>query len=351
LPGSPRARLLPLSVLAIVIAITFGVWWASSKSGHGELPASPPDDDLPSIPRTPDARIARPPARDVLVAGTDRLYLSRAGDHSIAAIPKTGGAGATLAHVDGPVYGMAFADASLWLTTIAPGQPAARSGAVLKLGLAGAPPVVVTDGLVSPRAVAADGKWVFVVDVDAGGSGLLAESAILRFSAREQSSGARLSPVARSKGEVSNITLDERFVYWADRFEGTIVAAPKEGGDPRVLASGRQLPGDVIADGGTLYWVEERSNSLWTLPKGGGAPRQIAQDFAGFAGLTSGAGSLWWTNAVAVEGAYQVLTMPKTGGEPSVAAAAGSASTMGGLASDGSRVYWERDGNVVPVAN
>jgi hypothetical protein len=350
LPVSPRARLLPLSVLAIVIAITFGVWWASSKLGHGALPASPPDDDLPSIPRTPDVRIARPPARDVLVAGTDRLYLSRAGDHSIAAIPKTGGAGATLAHVDGPVYGMAFADASLWLTTIVR-TPAARSGEVLKLGLAGARPVVVADGLVSPRAVATDGKWVFVVDVDASSSGLLAESAILRVSAREQSSGARPSPVARSKSEVSNLALDERFVYWADRFEGTIVSAPKEGGDPRVLASGRQLPGDVIVDEGALYWVEERSNSLWTLSKGGGAPRQIAQDFAGFAGFTSDAGSLWWTNAVAVEGAFQVLTMPKTRGEPSVVAAAGTAGTMGALASDGTHVYWERDGSVVPVAH
>jgi hypothetical protein len=350
LPGSPRARLLPLSILALVIAITFGVWWASSKSMHGALPASPPDDDLPSIPRTPDTTMARRPAHDVLVAGTDRLYLSHADDHSIAAIPKTGGAGATFAHVDGPVYGMAFADASLWLTTIV-GTAAARSGEVLKLGLAGARPVVVADGLSSPRAIATDGKWVFVVDVDAGSSGLLAESAILRVPAREQSSGARPSPVARSKSEIANVALDGRFVYWADRFDGTIVAAPEEGGEPRVLATSRQLSGDVIADGVALYWVEERSNSLWTLPKGGGAPRQIAQDFAGFAGLTSAAGSLWWTNAVAVEGAFRVLTMPKTGGEPSVAASAGTASIMGGLAGDGSHVYWERDGNVVPVAH
>jgi hypothetical protein len=334
---------LPLLGLALVIVLTLGVWRLATVSHHATLPSRPPDDDLPVLAGVLDAEPEFAPARDVLLTGTDDLYLSRASDRTIASIPKSGGPRHVLANVDGPVWGMALAGGALWLSTSPAAPEGPKHGAIMKLRLEGGPPEVIASGFAGPRAVASDGRWVFVVDVDSSAPGLLPESAIVRVSA----SGGQPTVMARCKGEVAALALDEAHVYWADRFDGTVMAAPKTGGDPHVLATERALPGEIVVDENALYWVEEQSESLWTMPKTGGSPHQIAQDFAGLTRLAADATSVWWVNATAVDGSFHLLSVPKAGGEPhDVTLGAGA---IGAIASDGTRVYWERDGGVWPV--
>jgi hypothetical protein len=342
LPARIRGRLLPLLALAGITISALAGWWLSSRQKHAGLPSRGPEDDLPLVPAF-DAGERLAPAHDILVAAADELYLARIGDRTIVSLTKPAGTWHVLARLDGPAWGMALAHDTLWLTTVPTASSGARRGAVLKLDRHGGAPLVVADGLAAPRAVASDGRWVFVIDVDASTPGLLPESSILRISTE----GGEPTVIAQCKGEVADIALDETHVYWADRLDGSIVAAPKLGGDLRVLAKDRGLPREIVVDDGALYWVEERSESLWTMPKAGGPPRRISQDFAGFVSLTASARDLWWVNKTAAEGLFHVLRVPKTGGDPILATPGVDA--IGAIASDGTRIYWEHDGGVSTV--
>jgi hypothetical protein len=328
-PGRPTL----LALLALFVGGVLGGWWLCGSERRPELPRTSADDDLDLLATILDAG-AREPGRDLLLAGATDLYLAHASERNIVAVPKAGGAPRVLARFDAPVWGMAFADAALWVTT---------GHAVMKIPVSGSEPVLVTASLSSPRAIASDGRWVFVVDLDASPTGMLRKSAVVRVPA----AGGDPTVFARSEGEVTNVALDDVDAYWADRLEGSILAVPKTGGAPRALASDRGLPGQLVVDGNALDWVEKRSESLWTMPKTGGAPRRLAQDFAGFASVVVDTRGVWWSSEAAVDGAFRVLGVPGSGGEPSAASA--PVDGIDALASDGARLFWARAGKVTPV--
>jgi hypothetical protein len=317
----------PAVLLGVLVAAGLGAWWLFAEDRRPALPAMAPHDDLDLVTALLDGATAEPP-RDVLLAGADELYLARGSDTKVAAVAKKGGATRTLAVLDGPAHGMALAGGALWVTT---------RHAIEKVPIAGGEPQVVAGGLARPRAVASDGTWVFVVDVDPDRKGMTHASAVARLPA----AGGEPTVLGRSDGEITDLAVDDANVYWADRLEGNLVAVPKTGGAPRVLAGDRGLPGSLVVAGDALTWVEKRSESLWTMPKAGGPPRQLAQDFAGFANLVADARGVFWTNEAAVDGAFRVLTVGKTGEEEPVSAAVDG---VDALASDGERVYWERNG-------
>jgi hypothetical protein len=334
-----------LVLVALVSAGALVAYAMSPTPRHVGLPAKPPDDDLEMLAGLLEASTPREPARDLLAVGPAELYLARASDDRVVALPKDGGAARTLARLEAPAQGMALAGGSLWLTTSrnAGAQP---RGAVFRVPLSGGPPSVVAEGLAQPRAIGSDGRWLFVVDVDASGEGLLHTSTIERLPARANG-GIEAIVLGRCEGEVTEIALDDANVYWTDRLDGTIVVAPKAGGEPRTLARERGLPEQLAIDDVSLYWVEKRSESLWTMPKAGGEPRRIAQDFAGFSDVVVDARRVWWKSEAAIAGAFRVLTVPKTGGEP--APASEGVDTIDALASDGARLYWARGGEAEPV--
>jgi hypothetical protein len=270
-------------------------------------------------------------AHDILIAqAPSSLYLSRASDRTVVA---TAGAHVrTLATLEAPARGMALAAGALWVSV---------GHSVQRIPVAAGAPAVVATGFARPGALALAGRWLFVVDVDTGGSGLTRTSSIVAFLAT--GSGERRT-VSHADGEVTSIAVDEVNLYWADRLEGTIVSAPVGGGDAHVLAVDRGLPGDIAADDSDLYWVEKRSESLWTMPKAGGTPRRLAQDFAGFANLLVYSGGLAWTNEAAVDGAFQVLAVPKSGGD--VRAVSRAVDAIDAIATDGTRLFWDRGGVV-----
>lgn len=144
---------------------------------------------------------------------------------------------------------MAFADGALWVTT---------KHAVERVAVASGEAKVVTGELARPRAVACDGKWVFVVDVDPELEGMTRASAVVRIPA----AGGEPSVLGKSDGEIDGVALDDASVYWADRLDGSIVRVPKTGGAPHTLATDRGLPGSLVVQGDALTWVEKRSESL-----------------------------------------------------------------------------------------
>lgn len=283
----------------------------------------------------------------MLASGRVALYLAPAGEHAIVEIPKAGGGRRALAHVDGTVRAMAWADDALWVATSGdPGRE--HAGAVVLVPTqvdGGGAPRVVASGLGEPRSVASDGRWGFVVVVNVEGAtaGLVHATRVERVSAQ----GGATQVVGRSEGDVTNLALDDDRVYWADPLEGTLVATPKAGGATSVLAEERGIPGAVAVLGESLFWTEKRSETMWAMPKRGGAPRQVAQDFAGFAHLVAGAGALWWVNETAFEGGYRVLRSTPDGAD-----ATPVTETVDGiddLATDGLRVFWAHGGRVGPV--
>jgi len=320
-------------LLGVLLASAMGAWWlfAGEKSPALSLPS--PHDDLDLVTALLDGATSEPP-RDVLLAGGDELYLARAGEGTVVAVAKKGGAARTLASLHEPAHGMAFAGGSLWVTT---------THAVEKIPVAAGEPQRAAGGLARPRAIATDGRWLFVVDVDPSRQGMTHASAVLRIPA----AGGQPTVLGRSDGEIANLALDDASVYWADRLDGSLVSVPKTGGAPRVLATDRGLPGFVAVEGDALTWVEKRGDSLWTMPKTGGPPRRLAQDFAGFANVVVDARGVFWTNEAAVDGLFRALAVGKTG---DVEPVSGAVDGVDALASDGERLYWERNGVVSVVA-
>jgi hypothetical protein len=306
-----------------------------------ELPTTAPMDDLAMVVALLDGAAAEPP-HDVLVASASERYLARAADRAIVAW----GDGRMVAVLDAPARGMVLAGGALWVTAghsveRVPVGAGARADA--DAGARAGAASLLADGLRRPDAIASDGVAVFVVDVAPATTGSGHAAVVLRIAAN----GGERAELGRSDGEITNLALDGESVYWADRLEGTIVGAPKGGGTSRVLASGRGLPGSIAVDGDALYWVEKRSESVWTMPKAGGAPRQVVQDFAGFADLLVDARGIVWVNEAAVDGEFRVLTVPRSGGDAT--ALSEGANGIEALASDGTRLYWERDGKVALV--
>jgi hypothetical protein len=200
---------------------------------------------------------------------------------------------------------------------------------------------VLACGIGGPRALAADARWVFVVDVQPARTGFTHACTIVRVDA----ANGDTKVLGRSGGEVTNVALDDARVYWADRLDGSIVAAPKDGSEPRTLVTDRGLPGPIAVAGDDLVWVEKRSESLWTMPRAGGVPRRLLQDFAGFANVTVDALGVYWSNEAAVDGSFRVLTVPLSGGDEATPLTP-AVPSVEGLATDGTRLLWEHGGRV-----
>jgi hypothetical protein len=321
-----------LIALAGLVVLGIAAWllWPVD-SPHVTPRSGSPDDDLEMLATMLDAAGARAP--ELLVAGPAGVFVARGAQGTIEAHAASGEP-RLVASVGAPVQGMALAGQTLWLTS---------GRRVLRVATTGGSPVVVTDQLTRPHAIASDGQWVFAIDVDAAPTGLLRGSAVVRIAA----AGGDPVVVGRYQGEVTNVALDDANAYWADRLEGTILSASKSGGEPRMLASERGLPGQLLVAGDSVAWIEKRSESLWIMPKVGGVPRQLAQDFAGFARLVVHDGAIAWTGESPVDGTLHLLSVPLAGGE--VSEVGPPVASIDAIASDGTRLYWLRGGTASEV--
>jgi hypothetical protein len=330
-PGRNRQALLGLAAL---VATAIAAWLLFRRAGERREVQRVVDDDLEMLARIVDGGAMPALPRDRLVLGATAAYVLLAAPGVIESVPPAGAEVGVLARVPAPAWDMALGGDSLWVS---------GGGGVTRVPLDGAPTSLVATGLARPHAIASDGRWVFVVDVDAAPTGMLRASRVERIAA----SGGAPAIVASYEGEVVDVALDGTNAYWADVLEGTIVTAPEAGGEPRALAHDRGLPEQVLVDATSLYWVEKRSESLWKMPKAGGAPVKLAQDFAGFAHAVVHGASIAWVNEAAVDGGFRVLSVPAAGGDEQTVSA--TVDGIDALASDGAHLYWLRGGAVSEV--
>lgn len=321
--------------LAALVAIGIASWLLFERSKEArESQARVVEDDLEMLARIVDGSAIPQMSHDRLVLGASSAYVLLASAGVVEKVPTGDATIDVLARVPPPAWDMTLGGDSLWVT---------GGGGVTRVALDGSSTSLVAAGLARPHAIASDGRWVFVVDLDATPTGMLRTSRVVRIAP----AGGATTVVGSYQGEVTNVALDGTSAYWADRLEGTIVAAPEAGGEPRALAHDRGLPEQVLVDATSLYWVEKRSESLWKMPKAGGAPVQLAQDFAGFAHAVVHGESIAWVNEAAVDGGFRVLSVPVAGGE--VRTVSATVDAIDALASDGAHLYWLRGGAVSEV--
>jgi hypothetical protein len=209
-------------MLGLLVLGGAGAWWLfRDESRRAPVPA--PHDDLDLVAALMDAN-AGEVTPDRLVATPDAVVLARASDRALVAVSTRDGVakdGRThlLAHLEAPARGLAYAAGQLWVTT-------GHEVEVVPIG--GGEPRRVAE-LAKPRALAADERAVYVVDVDPGNSGLTHANAVLRISG----DGKDRQSLGRSDGEISDLVVDDANVYWADQLEGSIVAVAKTGGPAR----------------------------------------------------------------------------------------------------------------------
>jgi hypothetical protein len=331
-PARTRQALLGLAAL-VAIAIAAWLLFARAREAR-EAQSRVIEDDLEMLARIVDGSAIPALPHDRLVLGSTAAYVLLAAPGVIESVPPAGAEVGVLARVPAPASDMALGGDSLWVT---------GGGGVTRVPLDGSATSVVAAGLARPHAIASDGRWVFVVDVDMAPTGMLRASRVVKIA----TSGGAPTVIGSYQGEVTDVALDGTSAYWADRLEGAILTVPESGGEPRALVHDRGLPEQVLVDGKSVYWVEKRSESLWKMPKAGGAPVQLAQDFAGFAHAMVHGESIAWVNEAAVDGGFRVLSVPVAGGE--VRTVSTTVDAIDALASDGAHLYWLRGGAVSEV--
>ena len=324
---------------AVAIAVRAGRAGGCSQEKRHERPRGPP----PPPPTTSTwwyrcstARRRSPRTTCSWRARASSIWRARATDRSW---PSRGPAAQrrTLAHLEAPARGMTLAGGALWLTTRegrgeGPRRPAASRSAV-------------AGDLARPRAIACDGTWVFVVDVDMSTPGLT------HASARRAHSGHRrrrrwCSGGPRARSRTSSST--RRHVYWADRLEGSIVSVPKDGGAarrcwrPTAGFRARSRSGATRSTGsrsgasrsgrcrrpaacrGRSRRTSPASRTSWSTPEG-----------------------VFWSGEAAVDGTFPSSRHRAKGATPSRSARRSRGSMRS--PSDGTRLFWDRAGDVSAV--
>jgi hypothetical protein len=327
--------LLALGALAVLGVGGLRLWTIANEPSR--MPEVTPDDDLAMLDSLTEG--GAPSFPDRLAVSGGRLFVAHGADGTLDARPLTGGAPTEIARMGNPVSALAAGGGDLW---IAAGRTARR------VPLDGGAPVVVTDQLVRAHSIAGDGDTVFAVDADPTTPGMMKGSRVVRFPAVPAHAGsAEVTVLARYQGDVSNVVLDHGAAFWTDPLEGSVLTVPEHGGAPSALATERGLPGEVVIVGDQVVWVERRSESLWVVPRTGGAARQFAQDFVGFTHLVARGTRVAWTNEAAVDRKFGVFEAPLEGGE--IVALSPKVDAIEGLAGDGERLYWLRDGGAGPI--
>jgi hypothetical protein len=142
--------------------------------------------------------------------------------------------------------------------------------------------------------------------------GLAVDDSFVYWISSANQSVSRLS-IARKLGEPEEIAPDEAIetaagvlvdqtrVFWVRKTAGAeraIVAAPKQGGTPAVIASPKLLEGPIWQTSDKLYYARSAGNrrpgALLEQPKAGGPARQLGRGTLSVQALVAGPSELFW---------------------------------------------------------
>jgi hypothetical protein len=88
------------------------------------------------------------------------------------------------------------------------------------------------------------------------------------------------APVTLAEGQAlpGGIAVDDQYVYWTSRGDGTVRRAPKDGGAAEELASEQARPGAIAVDGAAIYWLNEGELEMGDNPAGSGTLMRLAKE-------------------------------------------------------------------------
>jgi hypothetical protein len=78
--------------------------------------------------------------------------------------------------------------------------------------------------------------------------------------------------LATGQAGLSDLVIDDLYLYWSNRLGGAVMRVAKSGGTPSVVSAATE-PLLVAVDDAYLYWND--STGIWRAPKGGGAATNV----------------------------------------------------------------------------
>lgn len=143
--------------------------------------------------------------------------------------------------------------------------------------------------------------------------------------------------IASAQFDASKIVVDAKNVYWLAGAK--IVAAPKSGGAPTVLAPQVDVNAEIASDGVNVYWTESIKDKIMSVPAAGGTPKVLASHQAGPGGIAVDARNVYWSNTnLGNDDRGEVARVSKAGGN--VTLMVGDLTEPSILRIDDARVYW-----------
>ena len=276
---------------------------------------------------------------DIVVDGT-YVYIAAMDSRSAFAVPKAGGDPIVLGRHTSSVLGITV-DANRVYWGVAGGNnPDTAPGLIVSTALGnlgGEPEVFKTSSKFAPFS-----PWSLANDearIYCGGSqGVFAAD---KASKAESALGGGQIPTP--------LVLTSEHVYWVSRMDGVVMAAPKNGGPSRTIATGPadQSISAVTADEERVYWLESDGTRgrVFSIPAAGGKRTELAVNGQAGYGMAIDAKYIYWT----VLAGGSLNRVPKGGGPAEILAVniVGTSLKGGAVATDEAYVYWTNgDGNV-----
>jgi hypothetical protein len=130
---------------------------------------------------------------------------------------------------------------------------------------------------------------------------------------------------------VTQIAVDDTYVYWIESAAGKVTKMPVAGGPPVDVATGQAKPLHLAVDASNVYWTNNLGGALMSAPVAGGPPVVFAPatspEF-----IAIDADAVYWT-----DGDWTVWTQQKSAGSPNMIATHSSGVTS--LAVSAAYVY------------
>jgi hypothetical protein len=185
-----------------------------------------------------------------------------------------------------------------------------------------------------PTSIAVDSADVYWTNQGSGNG--------LDGSLRKMPIDGSATPVKLASCACTGVALDNSNVYWTDG--NKVMAAPKLGGMPTMLAVANAIPTRGIVVGGmSVYFLDSGTNGqdgrVMKVSTQGGPPVTLASGQVGPVAIVIDNANVYWTTE-----SGNIMKVAASGAAPPVVLASGELDPSGiylrGIAVDGTSVYW-----------